>query len=144
MLAMDDKTPQQRGGYARAASLSKDTKTDIARKAAQARWADAKEIQSREDLPFATHQGQVHVDGLDLDCYVLQDGRRVFHKRGMARAMGLKSAGGNAFLKTVQGKVLASYIGADLTNAIENPFYFRAINGDVAHGYDADILVEVC
>ena len=28
------------------------------------------------------------VGELDLDCYVLEDGRRVFHKRGMARALG--------------------------------------------------------
>lgn len=49
-------------------------------------------------IPKATHQGQMAVGELVLDCYVLEDGRRVFHKRGMAKALGMKSGGGNVFL----------------------------------------------
>ena len=54
----------------------------------------------------ATHKGILPIGGLQLECYVLADGRRVFHKRGMAKAMGLKSEGGNAFMKTLLGKSL--------------------------------------
>ena len=49
----------------------------------------------------ATHRGILPIGGLQLECYVLEDGSRVFAKRGMARALGLKSEGGNAFLKTL-------------------------------------------
>jgi hypothetical protein len=78
-----------------------------------------------------------------LDCYVLEDGRRVFHKRGMARALGLKSEGGNAFLKTMQGKGLGSSLPAKLLEKINNPLNFKPLTMDLAHGYEADVLADV-
>ncbi|WP_342078523.1 P63C domain-containing protein [Yoonia sp. SS1-5] len=137
-------SPQKAGGEARAESLSREERRQIAKSAAEARWNKRKQLAESEEVPFATHQGNIYVGGLSLDCYVLEDGTRAFHKRGMAKALGLKSAGGNAFLKTVQGKSVATQIDEDLASRIDNPFYFRAINGDVAHGYDAEVLVEVC
>ncbi len=92
----------------------------------------------------ATHKGILPIGGLQLDCYVLEDGRRVFHKRGMAKAIGLKSEGGNAFIKTLSGKNLGSEIDEKLRNDIENPILFNVSGADPAHGYEAEILVEVC
>lgn len=95
------------------------------------------------ELPKATHQGQMAVGDVMLDCYVLEDGRRVFHKRGMAKALGLKSEGGNAFMRTMQRKGLGSQLPADLRVKIENPINFKPLTQDLAHGYDADVLNEV-
>lgn len=95
------------------------------------------------ELPKATHQGQMAVGDVMLDCYVLEDGRRVFHKRGMARALGLKSEGGNAFMRTMQRKGLGSQLPADLREKINNPVNFKPLTQDLAHGYDADVLNEV-
>ena len=95
------------------------------------------------DLPKATHQGQMEVGGLLLDCYVLADGRRVFHKRGMAKALGLKSEGGNAFLKTMTRKGLGSALPEALQERIRNPINFKPLTQDLAHGYDADVLSDV-
>lgn len=61
----------------------------------------------KDDIVKATHKGILPLGGLQLDCFVLEDGRRVFHKRGIARALGLRSEGGNAFMKTLGGKNLA-------------------------------------
>jgi len=113
---------------------------------------DPKEVEMNDDeipaggqveLPKATHQGQMAVGDLLLDCYVLEDGRRVFHKRGMARALGLKSEGGNAFMKTMQGKGLGSGLPEKLREKINNPINFKPLTQDLAHGYDADILADV-
>lgn len=95
------------------------------------------------ELPKATHQGQMAIGDLLLDCYVLEDGRRVFHKRGMARALGLKSEGGNAFMKTMQGKGLGSGLPDDLKKKINSPLNFKPLTQDLAHGYDAEVLAEV-
>jgi P63C domain len=95
-------------------------------------------------LVSATHKGILPIGGLQLECYVLEDGRRVFHKRGMAKALGLKSEGGNAFMKTLGGKKLGSEVADDLLQKIENPILFNAVGADPAHGYEAEILVEVC
>ena len=92
----------------------------------------------------ATHRGILPIGGLQLECYVLEDGRRVFGKRGMARAIGLKSEGGNAFLKTLGGKKLGSEINEDLREKLENPIVFDIVGADPGHGYEAEVLVDVC
>jgi len=96
------------------------------------------------DLIRATHRGILPIGGLQLDCYVLEDGKKVFHKRGMARALGLKSEGGNAFMKTLGGKKLGSEIDRELWERIENPVIFNPDGPDPAHGYEAEVLVDVC
>jgi hypothetical protein len=92
----------------------------------------------------ATHRGILPIGGLQLECYVLEDGRRVFAKRGMARALGLKSEGGNAFLKTLGRKNLGSEISDELRENLENPIVFDIAGADPGHGYEAEVLVDVC
>lgn len=92
----------------------------------------------------ATHRGILAIGGLQLECYVLEDGRRVFAKRGMARAIGLKSEGGNAFLKTLSGKKVGSEIPDDLREKLENPVVFEIVGADPGHGYEGEVLVDVC
>lgn len=92
----------------------------------------------------ATHRGILPLSGLQLECYVLDDGRRVFAKRGMAKAIGLKSEGGNAFLKTLSGKKLGSEIDESLQKKLEKPIVFTISGADPGHGYEAEVLVEVC
>lgn len=142
---MSEQNPQSKGGLTRAKNLSSKERSAIAKKAAKARWAK-KEERATSDLvlPLATHQGKVRIGELDLDCYVLEDGRRVFNKRGMAKALGMKSAGGNVFLRAMHSKGLGSEIDQKLFDRINNPFYFKPLTLDHAHGYEADILVDVC
>lgn len=135
-----DDTPQSKGGRSRATKLSKAERKEIARRGAQARWKQSESL----DLPKATHQGKMAIGGLELDCYVLEDGRRVFHKRGMARALGMKSGGGNVFLRAMQRKSLGSELGQELLQKIENPINFKPITLDLGHGYEAEVLVEIC
>lgn len=92
----------------------------------------------------ATHRGILPIGGLQLGCYVLEGGLRVFAKRGMARAIGLKSEGGNAFLKTLAGKKVGSEISAELREKLENPIAFEIVGADPGHGYEGEVLVDVC
>ncbi len=124
------------GGLARAQSLDPERRSEIAKAAAAARW--------NPEMPKATHQGQLDLGEIQLDCYVLEDGRRLFHKRGMARALGMKSGGGNVFMKAVTRKGLGSVVPIELKDKLENPIIFNHLAGDPAHGYEADTLIEVC
>jgi hypothetical protein len=137
-----DETPQSKGGHARADKLSQDQIREIASAGGLALSEKVKALTGQ--IPKATHQGKMVVGGLELDCYVLADGRRLFHKRGMARALGMKSGGGNVFLRAVQRKGLGSEIGQSLLEKIENPIVFKPLTHDLGHGYDAEILVEIC
>ena len=94
-------------------------------------------------LPKATHQGQMAIGDLVLDCYVLEDGRRVFHKRGMAKALGMRSGGGNVFMRAMERKGLGSELPDLLKKNIGNPINFKPLTQDLAHGYEADVLSRV-
>lgn len=106
--------------------------------------AGALVVDNKPPIINATHKGFMHVGGIDLECYVLEDGRRVFNKKGMAKAIGLKSEGGNAFLKTMSRKGIGSEIDEKLHEKIENPILFNYMRSDPNHAYEADVLVEVC
>lgn len=139
---MIDDTPQRKGGLARAERLSDDELRHIAASGGKAKSAKVKAL--GDSLPKATHQGKMTVGDLELDCYVLEDGRRLFHKRGMARALGMKSGGGNVFMRAVQRRGLGSEVNSELLAKIEDPIVFKPLTQDLAHGYDADVLVDVC
>jgi hypothetical protein len=131
-------TPQSRGGLARREALSPDERRRLAKQAAMARWKQV------GDVPEAGHQGNLLIGDRNLDVYVLEDGRRLLHKRVMGHALGLKSAGGNAFMNTLNSQAVKSQLAEDLVQKIENPVIFRAFNGELAHGYEALVLIEVC
>ncbi len=137
-------SPQSKGGQARALSLTREEKKEIAKKAALARWNRQAISLDPNVMPEASHQGDLPIGDVTLECYVLEDGRRLFHKRGMAKALTLKSDGGNAFLKTISRKGLGSNVSQELREKIENPIVFKPLNGDPAHGYEATVLIEIC
>lgn len=136
--------PRRKGGQMRAQRLTSDERREIAKLGAKARWNSGAPRGSDQGMARATHQGSMTVGDLDLDCYVLEDGRHVFHKRGMAKALGMKSGGGNVFLRAMQRKGLGSELSQNLVERLNNPIIFKPLTQDLAHGYEADDLVEIC
>lgn len=141
---MSDEDPQRKGGRRRAERLTPSERHEIAKLGAKARWGAGAPRGMDGEMPRATHQGSMTVGELDLDCYVLDDGRRVFHKRGMAKALGMKSGGGNVFLRAMQRKGLGSELSQNLAERLNNPIVFKPLTQDLAHGYEAEDLVDVC
>lgn len=140
-----------KGGRARANVLSPEERSDIARKAVQARWAKAGKIVAfaptppaekapnpAHGMPFSMFPGQLHMGPVALDCHVLNDGRRVL----------------------AQGQVVRALTGRDSSNLARyiarNPLIpddlltgrtvrFRLPNNpQVATGLDATLLIEIC
>jgi hypothetical protein len=146
--AAAEPSPQSKGGNARAKNLTSDKRREIAKRAAQARWA---KLSDPNNLPRASHQGLLPIGDVEIEVYRLYDGRRLIAKAAMAKALNLKSEGGNAFLRTVTRKGVRSAISENLWNAIENPIVFRYLGTDSADnqgphadGYEATTLIEVC
>ena len=72
-------TPQSKGGQQRAANLTPEKRTEIARKAAEARWG----------LPKATHEGTLNLPGIvPLRVANLDNGQRVLISRAFLEALG--------------------------------------------------------
>lgn len=76
-----------------------------------------------------------------LTCEVI---RRVIAKKAMASALGLKSEGGNAFMRTMSRDGIRSVASEKLIEKLEKPIFFKPLRGDLADGYDAEVLIEVC
>src|SRR5262249_45619673 len=66
------------GGKARAKKLSRKEREEIARRAADARWS----------IPQATHLGTLKIADREIECAVLQDGRRLLGQQSMTSAIG--------------------------------------------------------
>lgn len=105
-----------------------------------------------EHIIQATHGSPDHplrIGELEIPCYVLSDGRRVLHQRGMVKSLGMSrgsssTSGGDRLAKFTAGKALAPYVSAELLSAVTDPIRFRAPNGSIAYGYEATILADIC
>lgn len=137
----DHQSHQSKGGVERAKKLSTEERRDIALRAAKARWA---RVNDPSRIPEAETAGELRIGDVALDVYVLNDRRRVISKMAMARALHLKSAGGNAFMRTMSRKGVRSVLPQNLAQKIENAISFKPLSGDLADGYEAETLIEVC
>lgn len=142
---MEKVTGKAVGGAARAAALSPERRRDIAKRAAAAKAEISK-------LPKATHDSADHplkIGGVEIPCYVLEDGTRVLSQRGMVAGLGMTygsgQGGADRLTGFAMGKGISPFINKDVLPLIENPIKFRhSSGGGVAFGYPATILADLC
>lgn len=145
----NDGTPQSKGGKARAESLAPDRRKEIARTAATARWQNATDdsipnvICGSADRPM-----RIGTLGIEIPCYVIEGERRVLAQRAMVDALGMArgsaGGGGDRLANFVHGERIRPYIPNGLRAVIVDPVKFRAPNGSIAYGYDAEVLHSIC
>lgn len=87
--------------------------------------------------------------GLEIPCYVLDDGTRVLVQTGMVKALGMShggsgGTGGDRLAKFFTGKKLSPFISKEILARIENPLKFKLPNGSTAYGYEATMLADIC
>lgn len=144
---MSEPKGRAKGGIARAEALTPEERSQIAKKAAAARWGD-KPLR-------ATHRGNFKDEfGIDVECYVLDDDQKtaVISQRGMGAALGLGQTGGNKLPRFLSGEKIAPHVGLELREKIGNPLVFQwsppaskvPLAAVVVHGYDVTILIDVC
>jgi hypothetical protein len=138
-----------KGGKARSEALTPERRAEIGQKAIAARWAKARGLTPAdiEKLPRATHKGELKIGG-GIECFVLEDGRRIIHQRGMVKGLGMSRgsssvSGGDRLAKFAQGKALKPYMEGKL-DAVTHPFLFLTDRGMVAYGYEATALADLC
>lgn len=129
-----------KGGKARAAKLDADTRSAIAAKAAEARWG----LQ-------ATHKGKITIGEIEIECAVLEDGRRVITTNSLFRAFG-RSAGGKVYRMADEAELPAIVANPRLRPFVPDeirslePIKFRLLGerGQVAVGVEAALLPKIC
>jgi hypothetical protein len=146
-----DESIQSKGGKARADKLSAEDRTNIARRAADARWG------KDSHLPKETHSGALKVIDREIPCSVLEGGIRVFSTRGINRAMGSKTTGTRKSGQTAEvfgapqlpavlmGASVKPFISSELMVRLISPVQYRPKHGGrTAFGYEATLLPLIC
>lgn len=148
-----------RGGHARADALAPEERAEIARKAALARWAkeetkdqdEADEPGAEEILdpipamPIARWRGVLNIIGLEVPCYVLDDGQKVIGRTSATELLtGIK--GGGALEKYIGAKALEPFINKDLVLEKLVPFRLLEVEGleRAVKGLPHDLMIELC
>lgn len=145
-------TPQRLGGHARAANLSSARRSEIARKAAEARWIRDGATINPDLVPKAICGGAdkpLRIGEIEIPCFVLEGGRRVIHQRGMVSALGMarggsSRGGGDRLAYFVSQKTLSPYVAKELVDVTAAPLVFRTTSGSLAYGYEATVLADIC
>lgn len=135
---------QSKGGEARKNKLTPERRSEIAKKAADAKWA--------KNLPKATHEGAMLIGSNEIACAVLEGGRRVLTLSGFMVALGRsRQAKGRQYYKRgdvdlptfLTAQNLKDFIPSDL-EVTSKGVEFLAQNGQRAYGYSAEMLPKVC
>lgn len=140
-----------KGGRARAQALSPEERSEIARRAAEARWATEDTAISK--IPRETHDGAIKLGNVEIPCSVLEDGTRVFSTRGINRALGSTTTGTPKTEKIgarqlpyiLASDALKPYISEELMARLNFPKEYRPKRGGrTAFGYEATLLPQIC
>lgn len=130
---------RRKGGDARARSLAPTERSEIARRAAIARWDP--------DIPEAIYGSAdrlLHLGDVELDCYVLATEERVFSQRGMMQALALTIRGGE-LRRFVAQAGLTPHLSEEARDALAKPREFRRRGGGpLVKGYPVTLLVDIC
>jgi hypothetical protein len=137
-----------KGGKARAAKLSPERLSEIAKKGALARWGVR---------PLAaTHEGTLMIGGAKIPCANLPDGRRVIFERAMMRALGRGYSGyyserdaaiepAAVLPRYLAPKALRPFISDELAALLSQPIAYQPPAGGTVHkGVNAEALPLIC
>ena len=96
-MSIPEKDPKVKAALARAASLSDQRRREIAREAAEARWA--------VDIPQASHDGPLRIGDREIFAAVLPNGKRLISQGTFLQAIGRSRnpKAGKGGLSTVDG-----------------------------------------
>jgi len=135
-------TPQSKGGNARREALSPEQRSQIAREAAQRRWAEP-----TRRATFGATDKPIRIADIQVPCYVLDDGVRVIATNGMLDTLNIARGGamkgGMSRLELfISGKLINPFISDDLIERVRSPIKFR-IGPNIAYGYSSDTLIDI-
>lgn len=134
-----------KGAKARANKLSKEERSEIARKAARMRW--------NEDIPQAicgATDKPLRIADKALECYVLDDGTRLLTQAGFLQAIGRHRKARVRYNNQedrvpaiIQGKAIGQFVTGEILEKTR-PVMFRTPSGSRAYGYRAELLPLIC
>lgn len=97
---------------------------------------------------YSSDKTPLKLGNLELDCYVLEDGTRVFSGRGIQKSLGSKSTSGKWLTNFVNRKTISTYLETGVLEQLNNPIKFdRQDSGGsqpISYGYEVTLLIDIC
>ncbi len=95
----------------------------------------------------ATHDGVIEIAGIQINCHVLEDGRRVLSTRGIMKAIGRTWRGrkhsGTELPVFLEANNLKPFINKELEPVL-TPIIFEPKTGKIGEGFEYEALLAVC
>ena len=109
-------------GKARAAALTPERRSEIAKKANLAKKCN-------QGIPKATHYGKLNIGGIEISCAVLEGGRAVVTESSIFKLFGIQRSGritkqGVKIPRFLSHKCLQNYVTEDLKGGQNLCYYF--------------------
>jgi hypothetical protein len=138
---------RSKGGKARAQKLTSEQRSDIAKRAAAARW--------NKDLPRAAYSGELTIGDMTFPCSVLSDGTRILTQSDFMAEMGLYYSGWVARNRTKEEvaadvphflsfKTLRPFVERHFSDLQSIIVKYRTERNSVAHGIKAQVIPKIC
>ncbi|MCY7312143.1 MAG: P63C domain-containing protein [Pseudoxanthomonas sp.] len=150
-------TGRARGGAARAAKLTPDQRSDIARKGALAKKAKAAAATpDGPALPVAQFPGELKLGSLTFPCAVLSDGTRVLTEADFMAGLGMYRSGALSVRRAEAGdegaqmplylafKNLIPFVIKHLGDVHVKPLKYKTLTGGTGHGINATLIPKIC
>lgn len=107
---------------------------------------------TKDSLLKATHGSDktpLRLGELEIPCYVLEDGTRVFSGRGIQKALGKSSRSAGSWLsKYTNNSEISPFLESGVIDQINNPIKFKRPNASGSqsetNGYEVTILIDIC
>lgn len=139
---MQNENIKSKGGHARASALPPVDRSEIAKKAADARWD--------KNTTTVLLGANLMLGGVEVDCYVTEDGERLIAGRGMQDVLKLidetvpkQQKAGSRLTRLLNNSTLKPFIFKD-----KSPDHFtpkkRRYQGRIIAGFNAEMLVDIC
>lgn len=97
---------------------------------------------------FSADKTPLLLGSVELPCYVLNNGVRVFSGRGIQKAIGNQNASGTWLQKFVSSDAIKQNLHPDVFERFNSPIEFKRVGAggsqSVTYGYEATLLVDLC
>jgi hypothetical protein len=137
-----------KGGLARKEAMTPERRRESARKAVNARWAKTKgrvDVLPAIHVPTARHRGFLNLVGVEIPCYVLDNGQRVIGRTSATEMLsGIK--GGGDLEKYLGVNQLKPFIDMSLVLERMTAFSLPEVEGldKSVKGLPTDLLIDIC
>ncbi len=89
------------------------------------------------------------IGNIEIPCYVLSNEKRVITQSGVVKALGMSEGttgdrGAGRIAKFATGKKISPFVSEELAYQAQNPIKFKPTKGNIANGYEATILADLC